>query len=71
MGKIKPSAEAIDMFMNSGEQMLKRIEVKIKDIGMEDTYYAILTPGKEDMMMYGVQKHAKKETAKIMREIFS
>ena len=32
MGKIKPSAEAIDMFMGSGEQKLKRVELKLKNI---------------------------------------
>src|SRR3989338_3209066 len=30
MGRIKPSREAIDLFMNSGEQMIKRVEYKIK-----------------------------------------
>jgi len=38
MGKIKPSAEAIDMFMSSGEQMIRRAKLKLKDMGMEDTY---------------------------------
>jgi len=70
MGKIKPSAEAIDMFMNSGDQMLKRIEFKIKEIGMEDTYYAILTPSQAALMLYGVPPPAPKETAQLMREIF-
>jgi len=70
MGKIKPSAEAIDMFMGSGEQMLKRVELKLKDIGMEDIYYAILTPSQAALMLYGVSPPAPKETAALMREIF-
>tara|TARA_Y100000310_G_scaffold341787_1_gene442127 strand:- start:24880 stop:26784 length:1905 start_codon:yes stop_codon:yes gene_type:complete len=70
MGKIKPSPEAIDMFMGSGEQMLKRVELKLKDIGMEDVYYAILTPSQAALMLHGVPPPAPKETASLMREIF-
>jgi len=70
MGKIKPSAEAIDMFMGSGEQMLKRVELKLKDIGMEDIYYAILTPSQAALMLHGIPPPAPKETAALMREIF-
>ncbi|MBS3131052.1 nucleotidyltransferase domain-containing protein [Candidatus Woesearchaeota archaeon] len=70
MGKIKPSAEAIDMFMGSGEQMLKRAELKLRELGMEDTYYAILTPSQAALMLYGVPPPTPKETAEVMREIF-
>ena len=70
MGKIKPSAEAIDMFMASGEQMIKRVSMKLKDIGMEDIYYAILTPSQAALMMYGVAPPAPRETAELMNEIF-
>ncbi len=70
MGKIKPSQEAIDLFMNSGDQMLKRVRFKLKEIGMEDTYYAILTPSQAALMMHGVPPPAPRETAQLMREIF-
>lgn len=70
MGKIKPSPEAIDMFMGSGEQMLKRVELKLKDIGMEDIYYAILTPSQAALMLHGIPPPAPKETATLMKEIF-
>ena len=70
MGKIKPSAEAIDLFMNSGEQMIKRVEYKLKEIGMEDTYYAILTPSQAALMLYGIPPPSPKETAELIREIF-
>lgn len=70
MGKIKPSQEAIDMFMNSGDQMLKRVHFKLKEMGMEDTYYAILTPSQAALMLFGVPPPAPRETAKLMREIF-
>lgn len=70
MGKIKPSREAIDMFMGTGEQMLQRIKFKIKDMGMEDTFYAILTPSQAALMMYGVPPPTPKETPEVMRDIF-
>jgi uncharacterized protein (UPF0332 family)/predicted nucleotidyltransferase len=70
MGKIKPSQEAIDMFMNSGEQMLERVHFKIKDIGIEDIYYAILTPSQAALMLFGLPPPAPKETAQLMMDIF-
>jgi len=70
MGRIKPSSEAIDMFMSTGEQMLKNVEFKLKDIGIEDIYYAILTPSQAALMLYGVPPPDPKETPELMREIF-
>lgn len=70
MGKIKPSSEAIEMFMSSGEQMLQRVHYKIKDIGMEDTFYAILTPSQAALMLYGIPPPTPKETPVLMKEIF-
>jgi uncharacterized protein (UPF0332 family)/predicted nucleotidyltransferase len=70
MGKIKPSPEAIDMFMNSGEQMLQRVNLKIKEIGMEDTYWAILTPSQAALMLYGIPPPTPRETPELMSEIF-
>ena len=70
MGKIKPSQEAIDLFMSSGDQMLKRVRFKLKEMGMEDVYYAILTPSQAALMMHGIAPPAPRETAHLMREIF-
>jgi uncharacterized protein (UPF0332 family) len=70
MGKIKPSAEAIDMFMSSGESMLKRVHFKLKDIGMEDIYYAILTPSQAALMLYGIPPPTPRETPELIRDIF-
>jgi len=70
MGKIKPSMEAIDMYMSTGEQMLQRVKLKLRDIGMEDTFYAILTPSQAALMMYGVPPSTPKETPGLMRDIF-
>lgn len=70
MGKIRPSAEAIDMFMSTGHQMLTRIKAKINEIGMEDIYYAILTPSQAALMMFGIPPPSPRETAELVREIF-
>lgn len=70
MGKIRPSIEAIDMFMNSGEQMIKRAKATLNAIGMEDIYYAILTPSQAALMLYGVPPPAPRETPELMREVF-
>ena len=70
MGKIKPSPEAIDMFMSSGDQMVSRVQYKLKGIGMEDTFYAILTPSQAALMLYGVPPPTPKETPAMMRDIF-
>ncbi len=70
MGKIKPSAEAIDMFMGTGDQMLKRVKYKMKEIGMEDIYYAILTPSQAALMMFGIPPPSPRETAELMNDIF-
>jgi len=70
MGKIKPSPEAIEMFMSSGDQILQRARFKIKDIGMEDTFYAILTPSQAALMMYGIPPPTPKETPVLMKQIF-
>lgn len=70
MGKIKPSPEAIDLFMSSGEQMLKRVDRKIKAIGMDDIFWAICTPSQAALMLYGVPPPTPKETPKMMKDIF-
>ncbi len=70
MGKIKPSIEAIDLFKSTGEQILERIDMKLKDIGMEDTYYAILTPSQAALMLYGIPPPTPRETPDVVRDIF-
>ncbi len=70
MGKIKPSTEAIDMYMNSGEQMLQRVHLKLKDMVMEDIFYAILTPSQAALMLYGLPPPTPKETPKLMMDVF-
>jgi uncharacterized protein (UPF0332 family)/predicted nucleotidyltransferase len=70
MGKIKPSREAIDLFMSTGEQSMTRIKAKLKEMGMEDTFYAILTPSQAAIMLYGLPPPTPKETPEVLEEIF-
>lgn len=70
MGRIKPSREAIDLFMNTGEQSLSRVKGRLKEMGMEDTYYAILTPSQAAIMLYGLPPPTPRETPDVLEEIF-
>jgi len=70
MGRIKPSREAIDLFMSTGEQSISRVKLRLKDMGMEDTYYAILTPSQAAIMLYGLPPPTPRETPEVMEEIF-
>jgi uncharacterized protein (UPF0332 family)/predicted nucleotidyltransferase len=69
-GRIKPSQEAIDLYMNSGKQVIARSKLKLKEIGMEDTFYALLTPSQAALMLYGLTPATAKETAELMRKVF-
>lgn len=70
MGKIKPSQEAIDVFMSTGDQMLKRVSLKLKEIALEDFFWATLTPSQAALMLYGLPPPTPKETPNVLREIF-
>jgi len=69
MGRIKPSREAIDLFMSTGEQTISRIKLRLKDMAMEDTYYAILTPSQAALMLYGLPPPTPKETPDVLEEV--
>ncbi len=70
MGKIKPSTEAIDMYMSSGEQAIERTRFKLRDIATEDFFWSTFTPSQAALMLYGVPPPAPKETVEVMRDIF-
>lgn len=70
MGKIKPSQEAIDVFMSTGEQMLRRVNLKLKEIALEDFFWATLTPSQAALMLYGLAPPTPKETPGVLRDIF-
>lgn len=70
MGRIKPSQEAIDMYMSAGEQMLERVKFKLRDVGMEDLFQGIHAPTQAAIMLYGLPPPAPKETCDVLREVF-
>ncbi|MBT5021340.1 nucleotidyltransferase domain-containing protein, partial [Candidatus Woesearchaeota archaeon] len=70
MGKIKPSMEAIDMFMSSGEQMVGRVKAKLKGIVEADLYWSTLTPTQAALMLYGIPPPTPKETVNLLEDVF-
>ena len=70
MGRVKPSPEAIEMFMHSGEQILERISFKLMEVATEDFFWATLTPSQAAIMMYGLPPPTPKETPDVLRDIF-
>ncbi len=70
MGRIKPSSEAIELYMSSGEQLLERVRFKLREVGMEDLFWAIITPTQAAIMLYGIPPPTPKETPEVVREIF-
>lgn len=70
MGRIKPSKEAIDMMVHSGNQILNRVRKKLKEIGVEDFYWATLTTAQAAIMLYGYPPPTPKETGKLLTELF-
>ena len=70
MGRIKPSREAIDMFMSTGDQMISRVRRKLLDLVEADIYWSTLTPTQAALMMYGLPAPTPKETIELVEEIF-
>ncbi len=70
MGKIKPSPEAIDMFMSSGNKLKETVEKRIFDIATLDLFWGISTPTQGLLMLYGLAPPTPKETVRLFKEIF-
>lgn len=70
MGKIKPSPEAIDMFMSMGDKLSDSVKRKLLDIVMGDLYWGVLTPSQALLMLYGLPPPNTYETVKEMKRIF-
>lgn len=70
MGKLKPSPEAIDMFMSMGDNTVKRAKRALMDILLQDIYWSVLTPSQAILMLYGLPPPNVKETHTQMKEIF-
>ena len=70
MGKLKPSPEAIDMFMSMGDKADKRVKRTMLDLVMGDIYWGVLTPSQALLMLYGLPPPNVKETVKQMKSVF-
>lgn len=70
MGKVKPSPEAVDMFMSSGDKMEESINRRVLDIAVMDIYWGVLTPSQGILMMFGLAPPTPKETVRLLREVF-
>jgi predicted nucleotidyltransferase len=70
MGKIKPSPEAIDMFMSMGDKLGEGIKRRLMDIVMGDLYWGVLTPSQALLMLYGLPPPTTKEIVGEMKRVF-
>ncbi|MBI5803235.1 nucleotidyltransferase domain-containing protein [Candidatus Pacearchaeota archaeon] len=69
MGKLKPSPEAIDMFMRTAERTKEIVDRRLID-AMIDIYYGVLTPSQALLMLYGLPPPTPKETAQRFEDVF-
>lgn len=71
MGKIKPSPEAVDMFMKQGDQTEEIVKRRMLD-ALVDVYFGVVTPTQAVLMLAGEAPHVPKvivaETKKILVE---
>lgn len=70
MGRLKPSPEAIDMFMSMGDKTIKRAKATLLDILVHDIYWGIMTPSQALLMLYGLPPPTPKQTPSEMKKIF-
>jgi len=70
MGRLKPSPEAIDMFMSMGDQTVKRAKRALLEIVIGDIYWSVITPSQGLLMLYGLAPPTPKETVKEIKKIF-
>ena len=68
-GRIKPSQEAIDLYMKQGEQTEEFVKRRLLD-AMVDIYYGIVTPTQALMMLAGEAPPVPKTIAQEARRIF-
>ncbi|MBI2449529.1 nucleotidyltransferase domain-containing protein [Candidatus Pacearchaeota archaeon] len=70
MGKIKPSPEAIDMFMSMGEKVSEIVKRRLLDIVIGDIYWGVVTPSQALLMLYGLPPPNVRETVTEMKRVF-
>lgn len=69
MGRIKPSPEAIDIYMKQGDQTEEMVKRRLLD-AMVDIYYGIVTPTQAMMMLAGEAPPVPKVIAEEAKRIF-
>lgn len=70
MGKLKPSPEAIDMFMSMGDKMEKTVKNVLTDLVIGDIYWGVITPAQALLMLHGLPPPTTKEVSSVFRETF-
>ncbi len=70
MGKLKPSPEAIDMFMSMGDKTVSRAKMALLDIVVHDVYWGVSTPSQALLMLYGLPPPTPKHLVSEMKKIF-
>ncbi|MCK5149454.1 nucleotidyltransferase domain-containing protein [Candidatus Pacearchaeota archaeon] len=70
MGKLKPSPEAIDMFMSMGDKTVKRAKSALLDILIHEIYWGITTPSQALLMLYGLPPPTPKQIVPEMKKVF-
>lgn len=68
MGKIKPSPEAVDKFMKSGDQTEALLKRRMMD-GMVDIYWGVVTPTQALMMLAGHAPPAPKTLVQDVKKV--
>jgi predicted nucleotidyltransferase/uncharacterized protein (UPF0332 family) len=67
-GKITPTPEAVESYMKSGKQMLERTRHKLREIAIDDFFWATSLPSQGALMLLGFPPPTHKEVVGQMRE---
>ncbi|MBM3232640.1 hypothetical protein FJZ18_00540 [Candidatus Pacearchaeota archaeon] len=69
MGRIRPSSEAIEMYMKQGEQTEEIVKRKLLDV-MVDVYYGVVTPTQAMVMLAGEGPESPKNIVSQIKQLF-
>jgi len=67
-GKITPTPEAVETYVKSGKQILNRTKIKLREIAVDDFFWATFTPTQGALMMMGFPPPDPKATPLKVRE---
>ena len=69
-GRIKPTPEAVKGYIESGKKLIEKVKWKLKDIAMEDLFWAASIPAQGALMFEGFAPADKLQTPVQMKEHF-